>query len=273
MANPKVSFVIEGPDENNGHLELSVFVEKVRHFLDMLNRSTRESVEEGIVFHVVHLSHSSPATVECVPKESNMASATIAVQSIGKNLMDVKTEDSHHLSHTVLSSMEQLANFSLTKIARAEVRIMEGDNDIEQIYKLDDKFKEQLSRARHQEDRVISTIDGRLEQINIHNNVNTFRIYASVPASYSVNCGFPPNLLENVQSSLGSFVSVSGECFYRPDALFPYKINVQDMRVLPPTEELPTLSDLYGLAPGATSGKSSERFVRELRDAWDKTDR
>ena len=38
-------------------------------------------------------------------------------------------------------------------------------------------------------------------------------------------------------------------------------------------EALPTLSDLYGIAPGATGGKSSEQFVRELRDAWDKTDR
>ena len=137
---------------------------------------------------------------------------------------------------------------------------------------MDDKSKEQLSPTRYREDRVISTIDGRLEQINIHDNVNTFRIYVSAPASYSVNCGFPPDLLETVQSSLGSFVSVFGECFYRPDALFPYKINVQDMRVLPPTEALPTLSDLYGLAPGATSGKSSEKFIRELRDAWDEPD-
>ena len=74
MAESKVSFVIEGPDENNGHLELSVFVEKVKHFLDMLNRSVKEGVDEAVVFHVVHLSHSSPATIECVPKASNFES-------------------------------------------------------------------------------------------------------------------------------------------------------------------------------------------------------
>ena len=38
--------------------------------------------------------------------------------------------------------------------------------------------------------------------------------------------------------------------------------------MLPSSEELPTLSDLYGIAPGATDGMPSERFVRELRDAW-----
>ena len=273
MAGPKVVFVMEGPDENDGHLELPVFVEKVRHFLDMLNRSVKESVDEVVVFHVVHLSHSSPVTIECVPRASDVESPTAAVQAIGGSLMDVKSENFQNLSHAVLSAMEQLAKFSPAKVSHAEVRIVENGHDGEQVYRMDDWFKEQLRRARHQEDRVISTIDGRLEQINIHNNVNTFRIYASPPASYSVNCGFPPYLLETVQSSLGAFVSVSGECFYRPDAPFPYKINVQEMRMLPPAEELPTLSDLYGIAPGATGGMPSERFVRELRDAWGEANR
>lgn len=42
-----------------------------------------------------------------------------------------------------------------------------------------------------------------------------------------------------------------------------------EVEVLPSTEPLPTLSDLFGIAPGATGGKSSEWFVRELRDSWD----
>ena len=42
-----------------------------------------------------------------------------------------------------------------------------------------------------------------------------------------------------------------------------------EVEVLPPTEQLPTLHDLFGIAPGATGEKSSEQFVRELRDSWD----
>ena len=42
-----------------------------------------------------------------------------------------------------------------------------------------------------------------------------------------------------------------------------------EVEVLLPTEQLPTLSDLFSIAPGATGGKSSEQFVRELRDSWD----
>lgn len=267
MSKPKVTLAIEGPDCNNGHLELSVFAEKIRHFLHLLNENAKEEGAAGVAFHVVHLSHSSPAIIECEPVAGNVQ-ADAAVHAVGRSLMDVEKKNSQNLSHAVLSSMEQLAKFSATKVAWAEIGISESDHESERIYKLDHRFKEQLSLARHQEDKIISTIDGRLEQINIHNNVNTFRIYTSSPTFDSVNCRFPPKLLEKVQSSLGAFVSVSGECFYRPEAPFPYKINVQGMKVLPPTEELPTLSDLYGIAPGATGDRSSEQFVRELRDEW-----
>ena len=117
---------------------------------------------------------------------------------------------------------------------------------------------------------MTSTIDGKLEQINIHDNANTFRIYPALPVATSVNCKFPKALIKRVQGALGSFVSVSGECFYHPDAPFPYKINVQEMAVLPPAKELPTLSDLYGIAPSTAGNKTSEEFVREMRDTWDK---
>ena len=165
--------------------------------------------------------------------------------------------------------MEQLAKFSPSKVAWAEIGVIDNDNESDRIYKLDDRFKQQLRLSRHQEDRVISTIDGKLEQINIHNKEHTFRIWNySSSSNYFVNCEFPPNLLATVQTSLGAFVSVSGECFYRPDAPYPYKINVREMNVLPRTEQLPTLRGLYGIAPDATGGRSSEQFVRELRDKW-----
>ena len=268
MTRRKIAFTLEGPDENNGHLELSVFAEKIRHFLDLLNGSIKESSKETVIFHVVHLSHSSPATIECEPVASDGTASAVAVDVIDKNLSCVAEEETRDLSHAVLSAMEHLAKFNPSKISCAEVRIIGTDDEDKRIYTLDESFKERLSNARRMEERVISTIDGRLEQINIHNNTNTFRIYTSLPNFSSISCKFPQSLLEKVQNSLGAFVSVSGECFYRPDTTSPYKMNVQNMEVLPPTEELPTLSDLYGIAPGATGDKSSERFVRELRDRW-----
>lgn len=269
MPRQKITLTLEGPDKNDNHLELSVFAEKVRHFLDFLKSNVKDNDADGVVFHVVHLSHSSPATIECEPIGKGLL-PTNAFNAIGTSLNFVEEENTRNLSNAILSTMEQLASLNPENVTRAEINAVgEDDGDI-RVYKLDDRFREKLSSARRLEARVISTIDGKLEQINIHNNANTFRIYPSLPGASSVGCKFTQELLEHVQGALGSFVSVSGECFYRPDSAFPYKINVQAMEVLPPTEELPALSGLFGIAPGTAGDKTSEQFVREIRDKWGK---
>jgi len=216
----KITLVMEGPVENGGHLELSVFAEKLKHLLDLLNGSVNEDDKKAVVFRVVHVSHSSPVTVECQPMGNNASACDAALNVINKNLTYVKENKLGHLSRHDLNAIEQLAKFSPNKIERVELRVTESET-VHKIYKLDDDFKEQLDNARREEERVIITIDGKLEQINIHNEANTCRIYTSLPVLPYVNCKFPQNLLEKVQSSLGSFVSVSGECFYRPDEAVP----------------------------------------------------
>ena len=41
------------------------------------------------------------------------------------------------------------------------------------------------------------------------------------------------------------------------------------MGVFPPASTLPSLRDLYGIAPNATGDLTTEEFVRQLRDEWD----
>ena len=260
----KIVFKIEGAEKTSGHLELSVFVEKIRQFLDLLKISAKDSGADDTVFQVVKLSHSSPVTIECEPIGENAAVACF--NSIRKNL---NLEETHTLSEPALSSMEKLADFNPQKIDRVEIQVIGDDIKDKHVYQLDDRFRKTLRAARSNEEKVISTIDGKLEQINIHNHANTFRIYPVLSHLPSVACKFPDHLLDVVQNALGKFVSVWGECSYRPGAAFPHKIDVREMKILPPSKDLPTLSDLRGIAPGATGDKSSEQFVRELRDKWD----
>ncbi len=269
MTGRKIALTLEGPDKNDNHLELGVFAEKVKQFLDFLKSSVKDSGADGVVFHVVHLSHSSPATIECKPTGNGLP-ASQAFDAIGNTLNSVEKENTRNLSNPVLSAMEQLARLNPENVTRVEIHAVGEDHEDLRVYKLDDRFREKLGNARRLEERVISTIDGNLEQINIHNNVNTFRIYPSLPGASAVICKFPQELLERVQNALGSFVSVSGECFRRPDSAFPYRIHVREMERLPPPETLPALSDLFGMAPSMPGEKPSERVVREIRDNWSK---
>ena len=71
--------------------------------------------------------------------------------------------------------------------------------------------------------------------------------------------------LDNIKDAIALCLEV------RAGKGLPLIIETQQIEVeaLSPTKQLPTLSDLFGIAPGATGGKSSEQFVRELRDRWD----
>ena len=260
---------MEGAERSGNHLELSVFVEKTRQFLEFLKVSAKDSGEDNAVFDVVGLSHSSPASIDCTPVErSTIAMPPSAIFDGIKEKLDLTERgQTHDLSNPVLSSLEKLANYKPQKIGQIEIHTIAESDEDKRIYVLNDEFKEILREARSGEDKVTSTVDGRLEQINIHNKANSFRIYTFTS---SVPCKFPSNLLKDVQGALGNYVSVWGECFYRPNTAFPYKINARKMKVLPPNEELPSLIDLLGIAPGATGDKSSEHFVRELRDEWNK---
>lgn len=268
MRKNRLVFKIEGPDKNNNHLELSVFLEKTRQFLDFLKNSAKDNGQDDVVFHVVSLSHSSPATIECEPIGPDTHPSIVAFNSVRKNLDLVTEGQVHRLSNPVLSAMEKLVQLNPKKIAGAEIQTIFSDTESKCVYKLDDRFNESLIKARSEEEMVVSTIDGKLKQINIHQNANTFKIDHGLPHASSVTCKFPKELIKNAQSALGKFVSVWGECSYCPTENTPYKINVLEMKVLPPSEELPSLWDLCGIAPGATGDKSSEQFVREQRDEW-----
>lgn len=268
----RLIFKLEGPAQNANHLELSVFVEKTRQFLGFLRASAENSKEKDTTFHVVNVSHSSPLTLECVPDhpQSLLAGEIVnrVMEDVEQNLRMVRENAAHYLCHTILSAMERLAKTDHKKITHAEIQVSTSSSEIPFVCLLDDPFRKHLTEARNKDDIDFSTVDGKLEQINIH-GTNVFKIYSLLPQMKPVECKFSQDMLEKVHLAFGRYVSVSGECRYRPHEPFPHTVRVQELEVLPRTEDLPMLSDLQGIAPNATGGLSPEDFVRKLRDEWD----
>ena len=264
--NNRLTLRVEGSEQNDNNVDLSVFTDKSRQFLKFLKISAKDSGEDHPAFHIVKISHIGPITMECELADQGGAEAppSIICAGIQKNLDMTKNGQARDLSNPVLESLKKLAEFKKKNVSLLELTITD-DAGSEKRYALDDVFKENLDAAESKEDSAISTVDGKLEQINIHNQANTFKIYTAAAA---ITCRFPEDILGNVQSALGKFVSVSGECLYRPDAVAPHKITVRTMEVLPSPEGLPSLTDLQGIAPDATQGKPSEQVVRGQRDEW-----
>ena len=266
MSTHRIVIEMEGPDPNGKHLDLQIFLEKVGQLKAFLNSIVKDEDRKQVGLTLVGLSHSSPAVLECQPYRKNEPDASL-VMACDHYLGLVNTGKTANIPHPILSAMENLAELKPNKIARVELRITGSTLDNVHIWKLDDAFRSKLAQARSADDIQINTIDGKLEAIDIHGK-RTFKIFTWAPSIASVKCAFPKEMLEQVTGALGKWVSVSGECHNRPDAIMPHEIHVHKIEVLPPSKDLPTLSDLRGIAPGATGGKSSEQFVRELRDKW-----
>ena len=64
MTRQKITLRLEGPDKNDNHLELSIFAEKVRHFLDFLKSSAKDSGADGVVFQHCSICHGTTCKFE-----------------------------------------------------------------------------------------------------------------------------------------------------------------------------------------------------------------
>ena len=84
-----------------------------------------------------------------------------------------------------------------------------------------------------------------------------------------VACHFRSDLRDLAISALGAEVAVTGLLKYRSGEPFPYAINIDEIEVYPPENELPTIDDLRGLAPDATGDVPSEKFIADRRDDWE----
>ncbi len=269
MVSHSIALKMEGPKAAGGHLELSVLSKKVEQFYKLLNSCLKGADNNNIEIRVVNLSHSSPFTLECQLLEKGALSQEL-VRDFSKKLDSIDARQTSHINDAVLSAAEKLAKPNPNKIARTEIVINGGNGtDSECVHSLDDKFLDSLMHARSQEYAEIGTLDGVLEEVNIHGRPPyTCRIYDAGFASATIKCSFSEDLLEEVKDALGSGVFVTGELLHRPDTSVPYKINVQKIKKLPPSEELPSLSDLKGIAPDITGDKTPEEFVRESRNQW-----
>lgn len=262
-----ITFEIEGTEANERHLELHVLQKQLALFGKLLDSSVKDSDCQGVMFRVVGISHSSPVTLQCQSVDKAGQPVGAPIHSI-KHALNAVREPMEENPSDLLIDIRELAKPD-TNISSRKITIKGGQDDNAQIYKLDDKFWERLPRPENREYVEISTIDGDLEEINAHKTPHTFKIYNAGAHRKTIICEFPPELLDEARAALKNGVFVSGDFHYNVGDLYPYKIKVDKIEKLPPADNLPSLKDLKGIAPGLTGGKDPVQFVRDSRRKWD----
>lgn len=264
----RITVQLEGAPEDEGHVRLSEFIKQlqaVKSALKQTERTITGKDEPELYYKIVDVKHSSPISVTIEPTllkpEENgyIAKSTVAKFFTTLSMINKKRDAPEDFDLPALEAFRDLGTMldkhvtGITLAASARRKV-----------KIDKQFEHKVAEIIGPDEIVEGSISGMLEWLNLH-NTNIFHVYPVVGAK-KVICNFPKKLKEKVKAAIDSHVEVYGELRYKRWGNFPYAMNVSDLDILPPDDQLPTLFDLRGIAPDATGDMSSVEFVRAIRD-------
>ena len=265
-SDDRIELIMEGLAEDDGRVRLNAFMSQLQKFASALTRLDRETNDGAVanVFQIAELSYSSPLRVVLEPKP-------IAPMRATGHLVIARLK---HVSEAIISG-DDLSTFDadlLEDIKGLAAPVGKTVKNATVVFNgtaidLTPRIANQLENALTVEDECEGSLEGDLDQINIHEGANVFHIYPQIGPK-RVTCHFSSRLFDDAVAAVGRRVEVFGTLKFRLRAPYPHQISVGGLEVLEREEDLPDWEDLRGRAPDATGDKSSERFIRELRDAW-----
>lgn len=261
----RITLIIEGLPEDNGQVRLNVFMAQLQKLSAMLTKLDKEAHDKATTYYrIAALSYASPVRVELEPQAiaKNPYAGAVLADSLQRVAIDIERgDDLSSLDADLLEDFRSLTQ-PVGKTVKSAALVFRGRS-----FDLTPKILGDVEKALAVEDECLGSIEGMLEQINLHRGANIFHIYPDAGPK-KVTCYFAAKLVDDAISAVGRRVEVSGTLRYRAGASFPHQITVTKIEAYPPEHELPDWDDIRGLAPDATGDLSVEAFVRELRDGW-----
>lgn len=267
MTSYRVKLIVEGLERDDGHVRLDAFVAELQKLQTVLGRADAR-VSDGkrcSYFAVVGLSHNSPATVELeartLPSAERDCRAS-ALAFLGNAIEAVQRgEFTGDSDYDLLNDIKELSAPVGVSLRAAHLSIDE------MTYALTEGLAKSISTFQADQEECETTVEGVLERVNVHDAANVFTIYPDVGPT-RITCRLPENLAEKGIGAIRHRVAVSGVGRFRKFEPFPHEIVATDLAVYGSDEELPSFSDLLGMAPNATGELSSEDFIRQARNEW-----
>ncbi len=267
--NDRISIALPGPEPEDESLDFDMFIEQLRRLRDVLKATDRFVSEDGqpcTDFLVVDLHHSSPfvADVQAVTIEGRPDVRRRLLRLVGSAVQDIqeKGQSPRGFDTSLLDTYEALVSPFAKSLPRPILSVAGSD------IALSPALATNIETIKGPPIYSRGTVRGMLEAINIHASRNEFRIYPVVGPK-SLVCTFPKDLLEKAIRGIGQYVGVQGTLVYNRIDQYPLRVRADTIEVYADEGEPPTLSEFSGGAPEATGEKSSEEFIRGLRDEWD----
>ncbi len=266
MDNNRITLVIEGLESDQGHVRLDYFLKALRKLYSSLSKldSKEAGGKRASDFVVVGLSHNSPATVELEARRMKDRPDVRALvfnrfnRTVSSIQRGIIPDD---VDYNILEDLREIAAPVGHGVATTVVSV--GGEHVD----LTESFAKKIEVALSEVEYCHGSVEGRLEQINVHAGANVFTVYPEFGAA-SITCHFPRDLTEDAISAVNRYVSVYGNMKYRKNAIFPHHIDVEHLEIFPDEELLPSFDDLRGIAPAIGNETPSEELIKELRHGW-----
>tara|TARA_R110000868_G_scaffold122877_2_gene325769 strand:+ start:5921 stop:6721 length:801 start_codon:yes stop_codon:yes gene_type:complete len=122
-----------------------------------------------------------------------------------------------------------------------------------------------ISKIQFKTESAREDWEGSLDEVNLHNEAHTFRLYPAVTRRW-ITCEFEPHQEALVRSLLQKKVSVSGDALYRPKEMLPHRIRVKQIDDLEAGEKTPLAEFTHIFTDEDT--KNMWDSVIERRNGW-----
>ena len=273
MSDHSVTFVLRSFDGEDRNLRFADFVGQCDAFRKALicTESIVTQRTASFDWKVVEMTYSSPATITVeseLPKEqSNFPDQRPRVVQRFLDNWHTLTEEKRvpeDLDRQTLDAYKTVSGYVRQGRLRATIKnsgqlSIEVSGDVEQL----------IEKTLEQETTALGSVKGTLEYLNIHAQSRDIRIYPKLGPN-RIEGRIPVKMISLAGEAIGREVRAKGKLTYRARENFPACIQVQELEILPRDEDLPSIMEIKGIAPNLTGGKSSEEFIRGLRDGEEK---
>lgn len=113
-------------------------------------------------------------------------------------------------------------------------------------------------------DRAIGSVTGALDVINLRRGAHKVSLYDDI-SRHAVRCQFPQSLFDTMRDALGQRVRALGE-ITRNRRGQAVSVQIDAIERLETADQPPTVDDLIGIAPWYTGERSTDDYIRWLRD-------
>jgi len=248
-----------GSDEDNGIVQFEEFTD----FCETVSRSLRKA--ESLV-------SGEPPRIRYRIAELGTASASITLEAVTPKQGHDHRKEVLHLFHESIRNLQAGQDLD----PRVDYDALETFRNLakplrrrtKEVWvgpaRLTTQFEANIEAILSKSIPSEGSVSGFLERVNVHDRYE-FVLYPPIPG-YRITCIFPESMLAQVRDAIKGNVTVLGSLHFQPDSPFPHRVHVAKMELHPLDTELPTLSELKGMAPDCTGGLSSVDFVRAIRD-------